>query len=61
MEKDLSEMRQNIREWFSEIGSEERYLAFVDAVIHIDMVQKQLWKIVREEKDQKYKVKLLDQ
>ena len=31
VEKDLSEMRQNIRGWFSELGSEERYLAFVHA------------------------------
>lgn len=61
VEKDLNEMRQNIREWFSEIGSEERYLAFVDAVIHIDNAQKQLWKMVREEKDQKEKSRLLGQ
>ena len=61
VEKDLNEMRQSIREWFSELGSEERYLAFIDAVIHIDIVQKQLWKMTREEKDQKEKVKLLGQ
>ncbi len=61
VEKDLSEMRQNIRGWFSELGSEERYLAFVDAVINIDTVQTQLWKMVREEKDQKEKVKILEQ
>ena len=60
VEKDLNEMRQNIRDWFSEIGSEDRYLAFVDAVIHIDMVQKQLWQMAREQKDQKEKVNLLD-
>ncbi len=61
VEKDLSEMRQSIREWFSELGSEERYLAFIDAVINIDNVQKQLWKMAREEKNQKEKIKLLGQ
>ncbi len=60
VEKDLNEMRQNIRDWFSEIGYEDRYLAFVDAVIDIDMVQKQLWQMTREQKDQKEKVNLLD-
>ncbi|MEC4849113.1 MAG: ECF-type sigma factor [Nitrosarchaeum sp.] len=61
IEKDLNEMKQNIREWFSQLGSEERYLAFIDAVIHIDLSTKQLWKMAREEKDQKEKIKLLDQ
>ena len=61
VEKDLSEMRQSIRDWFSELGSEERYVAFVDAVIHIDTVQKQLWKMTRDEKNQKEKAKLLGQ
>jgi hypothetical protein len=54
-------MRQNIRDWFSQLGSEERYLAFVDAVIHIDAVQKQLWKMTRDEKNQKERARLLVQ
>jgi len=61
VEKDLSETRQSIREWFSQLGSEERYMAFVDAVLHIDSVQKQLWKMTREEKDPKEKAKLFQQ
>ena len=61
VEKDLSETRQSIREWFSQLGSEERYMAFVDAVLHIDSVQKQLWKMTREEKDPKERAKLFQQ
>ena len=61
VEKDLSETRQSIREWFSQLGSEERYMAFVDAVLHIDAVQKQLWKMTREEKDPKERAKLFQQ
>jgi len=61
VEKDLCETRQSIREWFSQLGSEERYMAFVDAVLHIDSVQKQLWKMTREEKDPKEKAKLFQQ
>ena len=60
VEKDLSETRQSIREWFSQLGSEERYMAFVDAILHIDAVQKQLWKMTREEKDPKEKAKLFE-
>ena len=61
VEKDLSETKQSIREWFSQLGSEERYLAFVDAILHIDAVQKQLWKMTRDEKDPKEKAKLFEQ
>ena len=61
VEKDLSEIRQNIREWFSQLGSVERYLAFVDAVLHLDAVQKQLWKMTREEQDSKERAKLFQQ
>ena len=61
VEKDLCETRQNIREWFSQLGSEDRYLAFVDAVLHIDAVQKQLWKMTRDEKNPKEKAKLFEQ
>ena len=61
VEKDLCETRQSIREWFSQLGSEERYMAFVDAVLHIDSVQKQLWKMTREEKDPKERAKLFQQ
>jgi IS30 family transposase len=59
VEKDLKECRKNIRDWFSQLGSEERYEALVDATINFDEVQKQLWKMTREEKDPKEKVKLL--
>ncbi len=61
VEKDLSETRQSIREWFSQIGSEERYMAFVDAILHLDAIQKQLWKMTREEKDPREKAKLFQQ
>jgi hypothetical protein len=61
VEKDLCETRQNVREWFSQLGSEERYMAFVDAVLHIDSVQKQLWKMTRDEKDPKERAKLFQQ
>ena len=61
VEKDLHEARQSVRDWFSQLGSEERYLAFVDAILHIDAVQKQLWKMTREEKDPNEKAKLFEQ
>lgn len=61
VEKDLNEMHRNIRGWFSDLGREERYLVFVDAVIQLDVVTKELWKLIRDTNDQKDKSKLFEQ
>jgi len=55
----LSESRQSVRDWFSDLGSEEIFIAFVDAVIHIDNTQKELWKLAKVEKDSLKKTKIL--
>ena len=42
VEKDLHEVRESVRNWFSELGSIDRYQAFVDASIHIEYAQRTL-------------------
>ena len=59
VEKDLHEVRESIRNWFSELGSTDRYQAFVDASIHIEYAQKELWRILRDEQDSLKKSKIL--
>jgi len=60
IEKDLHEVRENIRDWFSDIGNLDRYQAFVDAVIHLDSLQRELWKMARDSKDPIEKIKIYD-
>ena len=59
VEKDLHHCREHARDWFSEIGSTDRYLAFVDATLNLDEIQKDLWRLATLEKDTMKKVKLL--
>lgn len=58
VEKDLHEARQSVREWFSALGTEERFLAFIDAIIHLDNALKELWRLSREEKSITDKIKI---
>jgi len=59
IEKDLNHSREYVRDWFSEIGSTDRYLAFIDATLNLDEIQKELWRLATIEKDPMKKVKLL--
>lgn len=59
VEKDLHHCREHARDWFSEIGSTDRYLAFVDATLNLDAIQKDLWRLATLEKDPMKAVKLL--
>jgi len=51
VEKDLHWCREHVRDWFSEIGSTERYCVLVDALIHFKNVKRDLWTLYYKEKD----------
>jgi len=59
IEKDLREARNNVRTWFAEIANYDRFQAFIDAVLHIDAVQKEAWKQYRDEEEPKEKRMIL--
>ena len=59
IEKDLHEIRLKAKEWFIEVSSSGLAKSLIDAVFQIDFVQKELWKLYREETKQPIKIKLL--
>ena len=60
VEKDLHQTRNCVRNWFSELGNVDRYQAFVDAVLQVDQVLKELWQMARNEKDAAKKSRILN-
>ena len=59
VEKDLREARNNVRTWFADIANNDRFQALIDAVFHIDLVQKEAWKLYRDEQESKEKRMIL--
>jgi len=59
IEKDLHEIRSQAKEWFIKVSSSGIAKSLIDAVLQIDFVQKELWKLYREETKQPIKIKLL--
>lgn len=60
VEKDLCEIRIDARNWFKEVSKSGLSKSLIDAVLQIDFVQKELWRLYREETKQDSKIKLLD-
>lgn len=60
VEKDLHEIKTDARNWFKEVSKSGLSKSLIDAVLQIDFVQKELWRLYREETKQDSKIKLLD-
>ena len=60
VEKDLQDIKKNASEWFREASKSGLAKSLVDAVLQIDFVQKELWKLYQEETQKQIKIKLLE-
>ena len=60
VEKDLHEIRQQIKSWIEDFRSEEVYCSFRNSYEQLEQIQKELWKKYQEEKDPKLQVRILD-
>lgn len=60
VEKDLHEIRQQIKSWIEDFRSEGVYSSFRDSYVQLEQIQKELWQKYRQEKDPKVQIKILD-
>ena len=60
IEKDLHHMRYFSIKWFKEVVDGDRTKSFLDSCNQIDLVQTELWKMYRIEKDVIAKKRILD-
>ncbi len=60
IEKDLHHMRYFSIKWFKEVVDGDRTKSFLDSCNQIDLVQTELWKMYRSEKDLIAKKRILD-
>ena len=60
VEKDIHHMKYFCLKWSKDIITESARKPFVDSYTQIEIVQKELWKIYRAEKDNKVKKRILD-
>lgn len=60
VEKDLHEIRTESKDWFKEVSKSGLSKSLIDAVLQIDIIQKELWKLYRKETKQQLKIKLLE-
>ena len=60
VEKDLHEIRENIKSWFVEYRQSGKYLAFKESCEQLAQIQKELWQHYHQEKDPKTKVRILE-
>jgi len=51
IEKDLKEIRNQLKGWFDDITINESYGAFVSSILQLEIVLNKLWNYFREEKD----------
>lgn len=60
VEKDLHEIREDIKSWFEDFRSKGVYYYFRNSYEQLEQIQKELWQKYREEKDRKNQIKILD-
>ena len=60
VEKDLHQVRQEIKSWLQDFRSEGVYCSFRDSYEQLEQIQKELWKKFQEEKDTKMQIKIVD-
>lgn len=60
IEKDLHHMRYFSIKWFKEVVDGDKTKSFLDSCNQIDLVQTELWKMYRSEKDVIAKKRILD-
>lgn len=59
VEKDLKEIRHQIKDWFDHISKNESHNAFVSSILQLELVLNKLWNYFRQEKDQREARKIL--
>lgn len=55
----MHEIRESAGSWFIEISKSGASKAFVDSLLQVDIVQKELWQIYRNTNEKSEKLKLL--
>ena len=60
VEKDLHEIRQEIKSWIEDFRSEGVNYSFRNSYEQLEQIQKELWKKYQEEKDPKVQLRILD-
>ncbi len=60
IEKDLHNMRNYCTKWYQEVINTDRNKSYLDSCTQIDLVQDELWRMYREQKDTNAKKRLLD-
>ena len=60
VEKDLHEIRHDIKCWLDDFRSEGVYCSFRDSFEQLGQIQEELWRKYREEKDPKMQIKIFD-
>ena len=60
VEKDLHEVREQIKSWIEDYRSEGVYCSFRNSYEQLEQIQKELWKKYEQEKDPKMQVRIFD-
>ena len=60
VEKDLHEIRQQIKSWVEDFRSEGKCYSFRNSFEQLEQIQRELWQKYREEKDPKIQIRILD-
>ena len=59
VEKDLNEIRHQVKDWFDHISKNESHNAIVSSILQLELVSSKLWNYFRQEKDPREARKIL--